>query len=186
MLLATINLFELSWIWDYYINWRERPKINDCVGGDQIHKTAGCACAVNAGNVFSTFDFNKKPQVSAPGIYHDTYVKNVPWCISGSLSRGGGETFLAFPAHAQPAILHIWQEAHCSICYSALNNSVDTRRIIDGWDAIDGRSIYHAIKWSIPFRIPGNCITHDPTGQHHYLCGLERCRFSDHATVLYP
>ena len=25
---------------------------------------------------------------------------------------GGGKTFPAFPAHAQPAILRIWQEVH--------------------------------------------------------------------------
>ena len=32
--------------------------------------------------------------------------------MSGSPNGGGGETFLAFPAHAQFAILRIWQEAH--------------------------------------------------------------------------
>ena len=54
----------------------------------------------------------KKPLVNDPGMYHDTYVAHVPWCMSGLLTRGGEETFPAFPAHAQPTILCIWQEAH--------------------------------------------------------------------------
>ena len=35
--------------------------------------------------------------------------------MSGSLTRGDGETFPAFPAHAQPAILGIWQEANATV-----------------------------------------------------------------------
>ena len=72
----------------------------------------GCACAGNAGNVFPS------PQVSDPDMHHGTCVTHVPWCMPGSLtsgflwSRRRGETFPAFPAHAQPAILRIWQEAH--------------------------------------------------------------------------
>ena len=44
-------------------------------------------------------------------MHHGTCVTHVPWCMSGSLTRGGGETFPAFTVHAQPAILQIWQEA---------------------------------------------------------------------------
>ena len=54
----------------------------------------------------------RKPQASDPGMHHGTCVTHVSWCMSGSLMRNGGETFPAFPAHAQPAILRIWQEAH--------------------------------------------------------------------------
>ena len=54
-----------------------------------------------------------KPLVSDPGMHHGTCVTHVPWCMSGSLTRGGGKkTFPAFPVHAQPAIIRIWQEAH--------------------------------------------------------------------------
>ena len=38
----------------------------------------------------------------APGMHHCTCVTRVPWCMSGSLMPG--ETFPAFPAHAQRAI----------------------------------------------------------------------------------
>ena len=34
---------------------------------------------------------SKEPPVSDPGMYHDTCVTHVPWCISGSLTRGGTE-----------------------------------------------------------------------------------------------
>ena len=67
-----------------------------------------CACAGNAGNVFPS------PQVSDPHMHYGTCVTHVPWCMPGSLTNGflwkrrRGKTFPAFPAHVQPAILHIW------------------------------------------------------------------------------
>ena len=54
----------------------------------------------------------RKPLVSDPGMHHGTCVTYVSWCMSGSLTCGGGENVPVFPAHAQPAILRIWQEAH--------------------------------------------------------------------------
>ena len=62
--------------------------------------------------------FSPPPRVSDPDMHHGTCVTHVPWCTPGSLtsgfiwSRRRGKTFQAFPAHAQPAILRIWQEAH--------------------------------------------------------------------------
>ena len=54
----------------------------------------------------------RKPPVSDPGMHHGTCVTHMPWCMPGSLTHSVGKTFPAFPAHAQPAILRIWQEAH--------------------------------------------------------------------------
>ena len=62
--------------------------------------------------------FSPSPQVSDPVMHHGTCVTHVPWCMPGSLTSGflrnrrPGKTFPAFPAHAQPAILRIWQVAH--------------------------------------------------------------------------
>ena len=62
--------------------------------------------------------FSPPPRFSDPDMHHGTCVTHVPWCMSGTLtssflwSRPRGKTFPAFPAHAQPAILRIWQEAH--------------------------------------------------------------------------
>ena len=60
---------------------------------------------------FPRHRLQRKPLVSDPGMHYGTCVTHVPWCMSGSLSRGGGENVFAFPAHAQPAILRIWQES---------------------------------------------------------------------------
>ena len=59
---------------------------------------------------FPSHRIQKKSPVSDPGMHHGTCITHVPWCMSGSLTRGG--TFPAFPVHAQSAILRIWQEAH--------------------------------------------------------------------------
>ena len=54
------------------------------------------------------------PRVSNPDMPHGTCVTHVPWCMPGLLTSGfrwsqrRGETFPAFPAHAQPASLRIW------------------------------------------------------------------------------
>ena len=57
----------------------------------QIRKIAGYAYAGNAGNVSPRRRLQMKPLVSDPGMHHDTCVTHVPWCMSGSLFRGGGE-----------------------------------------------------------------------------------------------
>ena len=62
----------------------------------------------------------RKPLVSDPDMHHGTWVTHVPWCMSGSLTRGGGKTSPAFPAHAQPVILRIWQEAHWFLQYDII------------------------------------------------------------------
>ena len=63
----------------------------------QIRKTVGCACAGNAGNVFSATDFKRKPLYSDHGMHHGTCVTHVPWCMSGSLTHGGGENVPGIP-----------------------------------------------------------------------------------------
>ena len=78
----------------------------------QIRKIVGCACAGNAGNVFPTRRFQRKPLVSDPGMHHGTCVTHVPWCMSGSFTCGGGENVRGIPGACAPAILRIWQEAH--------------------------------------------------------------------------
>ena len=45
---------------------------------------------------FSRHRLQRKLLVSDPGMYHDTCAMHVPWCMSGSLTRGGGENFRGF------------------------------------------------------------------------------------------
>ena len=78
----------------------------------QIRKIAGCACAGNAGKVFPRRRIQRKLLVSDPGMHHGTCVTHVPWCMSGSLTRSGGENVPGIPGACAPAILLVWQEAH--------------------------------------------------------------------------
>ena len=63
----------------------------------QIRKSVDCACAGNSGNVFPRRRLQRKPLVSDPGMHHGTCVTQVPWCMSGSLTRGGGENVPGIP-----------------------------------------------------------------------------------------
>ena len=54
----------------------------------------------------------RKPLVSDPGIHHGTCVTHVPRCMSGSLTRGGGESDPGILGACAPAIVRIWQEAN--------------------------------------------------------------------------
>ena len=78
----------------------------------KIHKIAGCACAGNAGNVSPRHRLQGKPLVSDPCMHHGTCVTHEPWCMSGSLTRGGWENVPGIPGACAPAILRILQEAH--------------------------------------------------------------------------
>ena len=66
---------------------------------------------------FPRHRLQKKPLVSDSDMHHGTCVTHVPWCMLESLTRGGGENVRAFPAHAQPSILGIWQEAHQDVLF---------------------------------------------------------------------
>ena len=90
--------------------------MNQCASC-QICKIAGAHAPGMPGT------FSPSTQVSDPDMHHGTCVTHVPWCMPGSLTssflwnRRRGKTFPAFPAHAQPAILRIWQEAHDDTVY---------------------------------------------------------------------
>ena len=81
----------------------------------QIHIIAGCACAGNAGNVSPRRRFQREQLVSDPGMPHGTCVTHVPWCMSGSRTRGVGEIVPGIPGACAHAILAIWQEAHAPL-----------------------------------------------------------------------
>ena len=46
---------------------------------------------------FSRHRLPKEPLVSDPGLHHGTCVTHVPWCMSGSLTPGGGENVPGIP-----------------------------------------------------------------------------------------
>ena len=101
-----------------YMNPRSWPSNDRCRiisqwASCQICKIAGCAYAGNAGNVFPATEFKGNRWLA------------IPACIPTRASRTchdavAEKTFPAFPAHAQPAILRIWQEAHDSLLADTL------------------------------------------------------------------
>ena len=46
---------------------------------------------------FPRHRLQRKPLVSDPGMHHDTCVTHVSWCMSGSLTSGGGEKVPGIP-----------------------------------------------------------------------------------------
>ena len=74
----------------------------------QIRKIACCACAGNAGNAFPRRRLQRKLLVSDPGMHHGTCVTHVPWCMSVSPIRGGGENVPGIPGACASASLRIW------------------------------------------------------------------------------
>ena len=46
---------------------------------------------------FHRYQLQSKSQVSDPGMHHGTCMTHVPWCMSGSLTRGGGENVPGIP-----------------------------------------------------------------------------------------
>ena len=46
---------------------------------------------------FPRQQLQRKPPVNDPGMHHRTCVTHVPWCMSGSLTRGGGENVPGIP-----------------------------------------------------------------------------------------
>ena len=47
---------------------------------------------------FPRHRLQRKPLVSDPGMHHGTCVTHVPWCMSGSLTSGGGENVPGIPS----------------------------------------------------------------------------------------
>ena len=57
----------------------------------------------------------RKPLISDPDMHHGTCVTHVPWCMSGSLTSGGGEKVPGIPGACATRNLRIWQEAHATL-----------------------------------------------------------------------
>ena len=83
----------------------------------QIRKITVCACAGNAGNDFPATDFKGNRYLAIPACitarasrtYCDAFRDSL---THGGGGGGGGGDVPCIPAHALPASLHIWQEAH--------------------------------------------------------------------------
>ena len=63
----------------------------------QIRKQCGSRMRQECRESFIRHRFQRKPLVSDPGMHHGTCVAHVPWCMSGSLTHGGGESVPGIP-----------------------------------------------------------------------------------------
>ena len=70
---------------------------DDCMG--LLPDTYSCALRMRweCQERFSRHRLQRKPLVSDPGMHHGTCVTYVPCCMSGSLTRGGGESVPGIP-----------------------------------------------------------------------------------------
>ena len=129
----------------------------------QILKPAGCVCAGNAGNVFPATDFKGNRQLATPACITAHASRT---CRDACRDRGSvaGKTFPAFPAHAQPAILRIWKEAHGMITNAdtfvvLLSTSVDKREKIQNatWRTKQKNTSHNKKYWEVSLEctVPG-------------------------------
>ena len=118
----------------------------------QICKIAGCACAGNAGNVFPT-------TVGWWSRHASWHVRDARAVMHAGIANWRfhlnsvvGKTFPAFPAHAQPAILGIWQEAHDMIRGQIWYQITDMGSFMSfkvRWCSVSITAVrYHVIYWT--------------------------------------
>ena len=89
----------------------------------QIRKIVGCARAGNVGNVYPATRFQRKSLFSDPDMHHGTCVTHVPWCMSGSLTHGGGEIVPGIPgACAVPNFTYLVRSPWNAISYYIKND----------------------------------------------------------------
>ena len=60
-------------------------------------KNCGLRMRLECWERFPRHRLQRKPLVSDPGVHHGTCVTRVPWCMLGSLTRGGGENVPGIP-----------------------------------------------------------------------------------------
>ena len=74
-----------------------RPHVKHAMGLLPDTKNCGLRIRRECRERFPRHRFQRKSLVSGPGMHHGTCVKHVPYCMSGSLSRGGGENVPGIP-----------------------------------------------------------------------------------------
>ena len=65
--------------------------------GRASYRIVKLGVAGNARNVFPRHPLQKKPLLGDPGMHLGTCVTHLPWCMSGSLTRGGEENVTGIP-----------------------------------------------------------------------------------------
>ena len=87
---------------------------------------------------FTRHPLQRKPLFNDPGMHHGTCATRVSWCLSGSLTRGGGENVPGFPGA-------------CAICnFAYLVRGPWCNGVITG---LSGTLLYYVLLLGIIFRV---------------------------------
>ena len=160
--ITVINIFVITFL---PFNWRSRryavPELGyyhafKCHGSLDRYVNLRVAHAPGMPGTFSATDFKKKPLVSDPEMHHGTHV---PWCMSGSLTGGGGEKVSGIPGAC----------ATCNFTYLVRPNARRKRPV--------GQNTYNT-KW--PRRSRDICYTSNAITTRITMCLLFRLYQSKH------
>ena len=83
-----------QWTGSTLEQWHNR---NQAMGLLPDTKNCGLRMRQECRESFPRHRLQRKQLVSNPGMHHGTCVTHVPWCMSGSLTRGGGEVVPGIP-----------------------------------------------------------------------------------------
>ena len=92
-LFSTYLCYHSVTAWKSYHWYPRKVTKNTSWTSYQIRKIASCTCRER----FPRHRLQRKPLVSDPGMHHGPCITHVPWHISGSLTRGGGENVPSIP-----------------------------------------------------------------------------------------
>ena len=76
----------------------------------------------------------RKPLVSDPGMHSGTGVAHVPWCMTGSLTRGGGENVPGFPGACTTRNFTLLAKSPLLRCYPYTVGTLDTPKCQHSWE----------------------------------------------------
>ena len=79
-----------------YSSWCQETN-SLCMGLLPDTQTCGLRMRRECRERFPRHQFQRKPLVSDPGMHHGTCVTHVSWCMSGSLTSGGGHNVPSIP-----------------------------------------------------------------------------------------
>ena len=127
---------ESIYSWTEAGHFTHRPNLHELTiswASYQICKIAGCVCAGNARNVFPATDFKGNRKLATPACTTARASRTCRDAYRDRYPAVAGKTFPAFPAHAQPAILRIWQEAHWGRSAWYWQRNLSCRLLGAGW-----------------------------------------------------
>ena len=102
---------------------------------------------------FSPLRLQRKPLVSDPGMHHGTCATRVAWCMSVSLTRGGGKNVPGIPSACTTRnFTYLARCPWCALCQLAVWSTswVFHCHVICGWHSLENRHCFQEVQ---PYQI---------------------------------